>query len=151
MVVVALNAVVLTIFLWHLSAAVLLAGGLGAAHLLPTPQVDTAGWWLWRIPWLVMLTVVLAVLVAIFGPIERRGTHRPPTRPRRIPAWLADAVSRPVPRALLTVGGFAGVVVGLLTNNLAPKTGEEPLGVPTGSLVAFLAGVGILRLLRSLP
>lgn len=151
MVVVALNAVVLTIFLWHLSAAVLLAGGLSAAHLLPTPRVDTALWWLWRIPWLVMLALVLAVLVAIFGPIERRGTHRPPTRPRRIPAWVAGAVSRPAPRAVLTVGGFAGTVLGLLTNNLAARSGEQPLGVPAGSLVAFIAGAAILRLLRSLP
>ncbi|NED58981.1 acyltransferase, partial [Micromonospora aurantiaca] len=52
-------------------------------------------------------------------------------------------------RAGLAVAGYAGVLVGLLLNSLAPKTAPEPLGLPAPALVAYLAGAGLLRLLRS--
>ncbi len=68
--VIAVNSVVLTVFLWHLSAAVLLVGALHGLGLLPTPEAGTAAWLAWRLPWVLMLAVVLAVLVAIFGPID---------------------------------------------------------------------------------
>ncbi|OZV76834.1 acyltransferase [Micromonospora echinospora] len=75
--VIAVNAVVLTVFLWHLSAAILLVGGLDAVGLLPTPPVGSPAWFAWRVPWLLMLSVVLAVLVAVFGPVEARTGRRP--------------------------------------------------------------------------
>jgi Acyltransferase family len=149
--VVAVNSVILTIFLWHISAAILVIGVLHALHLLPTPPVGTAAWWLWRVPWLIMLTVALAVLVAIFGRSEVRGSRRPAARPSGMPGWLAGALSwRPL-SAVLTVGGFVAVIFGLIGNNLAVKEAHEPVGVPTVALVAFLAGAAVLRLLRSLP
>jgi hypothetical protein len=151
LVVVAVNAVVLTIFLWHLTAVVLLVGALNALHLLPTPAVGTAAWWLWRLPWLIMLVVVLAGLVAVFGPIETRGTHRPGTRPRWLPSAAAHALTRPAPRALLTVAGFTATVLGLVGNNMAPQTAGIPLGLPPAALISYLAGAAGLRLLRSLP
>ncbi|MCM0678065.1 acyltransferase, partial [Micromonospora phytophila] len=81
--VIAVNAVVLTVFLWHLTAAILLVGALDALGVLPTPPVGSAAWLAWRLPWLLMLTVVLAALVAVFGPIEARtGTTRPRPRDR---------------------------------------------------------------------
>ncbi|NED58641.1 acyltransferase, partial [Micromonospora aurantiaca] len=43
--VLAVNAVVLTLFLWHLTAAVLLVGLLDALGVLPTPPVGSAAWW----------------------------------------------------------------------------------------------------------
>ncbi|MEQ4305500.1 acyltransferase [Plantactinospora sp. B6F1] len=151
MLVVAVNSVVLTIFLWHLTAVILLAGGLDALGALPAPPVGTTTWWLWRIPWLIMLTGVLAVLVAIFGRIELRGSRRPHGRHRALPAALCRTLARPLPRLLLVVLGFAATVVGLFSNNAAPKSGEYPLGLPTGALVAYLLGAGLLRLLRSVP
>jgi fucose 4-O-acetylase-like acetyltransferase len=151
MVVVAVNAVVLTIFLWHISAAVLLTGALHFLGLLPTPPVGSAAWWLWKVPWLIMLALVLAVLVAIFGWIEVRGSRRPTDRPRWMPAWLAGALARPAPRFLLTVGGFGATVLGLLGNSLAPKVGDQSFGMPIGALVVFLGGAAVLRLLRSVP
>jgi fucose 4-O-acetylase-like acetyltransferase len=131
-IVVAANTVVLTVFLWHMAAVLLLVGVLSPAHLLPTPPVRSAAWWLWRIPWLVLLVIALTPLVTIFGPIERRRTHRPGAAPG-------------VPRLLLTVGGFAAVVAGLLVNSLTSRTHPEPLGVPTGALAAYLAGALALR------
>jgi hypothetical protein len=151
LVVIAVNSVVLTIFLWHVSAAILVAGTLHALHALPTPAVGTTVWWLWRLPWLVALTATLAALVAVFGPVEMRSARRLDTRPRWIPVPVADAVTRPAPRLLLTVGGYTAAVLGLLGISLAPEEGKFLFGLPTAALVAFLAGAGLLRLLRSLP
>jgi hypothetical protein len=109
--------------------------------------VDSVAWWLWRVPWLVLLAATLTPLVLVFGPIERRRTRRPDTAP----GWLPDQLARPVPRLLLTVAGLAGVVVGLLANSLTSRVEPEPLGVPTVALVAYLTGALALRLLRSVP
>lgn len=150
-VVVAVNAVVLTTFLWHISAVLLLTGALDVLHLLPTPEVHSVAWLLWRVPWLIMLAVVLAVLVAIFAPIETHGSRRPTTRPGWLPARLAGVLNRPGPRAVLTVVGFGATVAGLLGNSLAPKAADYLFGLPTAALVAYLAGAAVLRLLRSVP
>ena len=149
--VVAVNAVVLTIFLWHTSAVVLLAGALDALHLLPTPPVNSLAWWLWRVPWLIMLIIVLAGLVAIFGRFETRDNRRRTRRDRRLPARLARALAAAPARLVLTAAGYAGAVLGLLGNNLAPKEGHYLFGMPAPTLAAFLAGAGVLRLLRSVP
>ncbi|MEV4760954.1 acyltransferase [Micromonospora sp. NPDC049559] len=150
-VVIAVNGVVLTVFLWHITAVVLLVGALDALGVLPTPPVGSAAWWLWRLGWLAALTVPLAGLVAVFGRIELRGWHRPATRPRGLPPALARALTRPAPRALLTAAGYAAVVAGLFGNAVAPKTGDHPVGLPVVSLAGYLAGAALLRLLRSLP
>ncbi|MFG3704567.1 acyltransferase [Micromonospora sp. NPDC047670] len=160
--VIAVNAVVLTVFLWHLTAAILLVGALDAAGLLPTPPVGSAAWLAWRVPWVLMLTVVLAALVAAFGPVEARtgprgrsrhggradGSAAPPGRPRgdgRADGhrWRATA------RGALAAAGFAAMVYALVVNAETPRSAPEPLGVPASALVAYLAGAGVLRLLRS--
>ncbi|MGY0005987.1 acyltransferase family protein [Micromonospora sp. I033] len=139
--VIAVNAVVLTVFLWHLTAAVLLVGLLDALGVLPTPPVGSAAWWGWRIPWLLALAVVLAALVAVFGPIEARTRRPPATGP-------AGEGARRLRTALAALG-YAGLVAGLLLNSLTPKAAPEPLGLPAPALVSYLAGAGVLRLLRS--
>ncbi|MDG4782554.1 acyltransferase [Micromonospora sp. WMMD961] len=139
-VVIGVNLVVLTVFLWHLTAAILLIGLLDVTGTLPTPAVDSAGWWAWRVPWLLLLTAVLAVLVAIFGPVEARsGRHR-----------TARRAGRGTPtQAAATVAGYAAVVAALLVNSTTPQHAAEPLGTPVGVLLAYAAGAGALRLLRS--
>ncbi|SCF03462.1 acyltransferase family protein [Micromonospora mirobrigensis] len=142
--VIAVNAVVLTVFLWHLTAAILLIGLLDALGVLPTPTVGTAAWWAWRVPWLLALAVVLGALVAVLGPIEAR------TRRTTRSVVGGDATTRVrAARSGLTVAGYAGVVAGLLLNSLTRKSHPEPLGLPAPALVAYLAGAGLLRLLRS--
>lgn len=149
--VVATNSAVLTIFLWHLTAVILLAGALDALGALPTPPVGTTAWWLWRIPWLILLTLMLAVLVAAFGRIEQRGSRRPTARPRWLPVPLCRVLARPATRLALLVVGFGATVVGLFGNSIAPKSGDYLLGLPTGALIAYLCGAALLRLLRSVP
>jgi fucose 4-O-acetylase-like acetyltransferase len=147
--VVGANAVVLTIFLWHMSAVVILVGVLWWAHLLPTPEVGSAGWWLWRVPWLLMLTVLLAALVAVFAPVETRATRPSRVPPGLLPGWLRRALSHRSSRLVLIVVGNAAAVVGLLINTVTSSTRPQPLGVPVAALTAFLAGALILRLLRA--
>lgn len=155
--VIAVNAVVLTVFLWHLTAAVLLIGLLDALGVLPTPPVGSAAWWAWRVPWLLALAVVLTGLVAVFGPIEARsGRQRRATGQADGHGGDGHGVPRPADAARsgtlrtgLTAAGYAAVIAGLLLNSMTGKASPEPLGVPAPALVAYLAGAGVLRLLRS--
>ncbi|WP_433386371.1 acyltransferase family protein [Micromonospora sp. KLBMP9576] len=149
--VIAVNSVVLTVFLWHLTAVILLVGALDAVGRLPTPPVGSAAWFAWRVPWVLMLVVVLAVLVAVFGPVEARtgrsgstggggsSAGRAPGGPGR---WATA-------RTALTAAGFAAVVYALVANAETPRSAPEALGVPAPALVAYLARAGTLRLLRS--
>jgi hypothetical protein len=153
--VVGVNSVVFTLFLWHMSAVVLLVGVLAAPHLLPTPAIASTAWWLWRVPWLLLLVVALAPLVAIFGPLESRARVRlvqeqgqePATSARR---RLGSALVEDLTLVPLTVVAFAAVIIGLLINNVAPRTGTYLLGMPTLAFVTYLAGAAVLRVLRRL-
>ncbi|PZG09037.1 acyltransferase [Micromonospora craterilacus] len=160
--VIAVNSVVLTVFLWHLSAVVLLVGALYGLGALPTPAAGSAAWFAWRLPWVLMLAVVLAGLIAIFGQIEARTGRStgPPGRPAQGRAGERGAAGRPRgdgrpagrwanTRSVLTVAGFAAVVYAMAANSATAKTAPEPLGLPAAALVAYLAGAGTLRLLRS--
>jgi hypothetical protein len=66
---VALNMVALTIFLWHMTAYLVVLWayeGLGRT-LLAAP---TAGWWAQRWLWILAPSAVLAVLVVLFARVE---------------------------------------------------------------------------------
>lgn len=70
--VVAVNAVAMTIFVWHMTAFLVL---LRAYEALGYTLLDqpTAAWWAQRPLWLLVPTGVLAVLIAIFGRVEWGG------------------------------------------------------------------------------
>nr|WP_166757742.1 acyltransferase [Modestobacter marinus] len=82
--VVALNVVAITVFLWHMTALLLVVRtveGLGGT-LLAEP---TAQWWAQRWLWLLAPAAVLAALVAVVGRVEvvaRWGRRRPRNRRR---------------------------------------------------------------------
>jgi hypothetical protein len=69
--VVAVNAVVMTVFLWHMAALVLAFALLQAAGL-PILALPTAIWWAQRPLWLLVPGILLAVLVATFARAEVR-------------------------------------------------------------------------------
>ena len=150
-VVIAINAVVLTVFLWHMTAAIVVAVALHAAGLLPTTAAGSAAWWAWRLPWLAMFTAALAVLVAIFGPIEWSAARRARHRARWMPGSLAGVLTRPGPRLLLAVLGLGAIAFGLLDNSLLPRDEPAPFGIPTIALVGYLFGAMLLRILRAAP
>lgn len=128
----------LTVFLWHLSAVVVLVGGLNLVHWLPPSSVGSGTWWAWRVPWLAALAVILAGLVAIFGPVEARTAR---SAVGRRPARLLGRLTLTL-RTVLTAVGYGAVVAGLLINSNARMSAPEPLGLPPGALVAYLVGEG---------
>jgi peptidoglycan/LPS O-acetylase OafA/YrhL len=67
--VVAVNAVVMTVFLWHMTALLIAFVVLEAAGF-PIRSAPTAAWWIQRPLWLVLPAVPLAVLVALFARAE---------------------------------------------------------------------------------
>ncbi|MGC9540554.1 acyltransferase family protein [Streptomyces sp. UG1] len=134
--VVAVNSVIMTLFLWHLTAAVLGVLALYPTGLLPQPQPGSPAWLALRIPWLLVLALILMVLVAVFGRIERRRGPRP---------GPGDATG--VQAALLTLTGVAGVLAGLLGIALAER-GQGPAGLPTLALAAYFTGAAVLRFAR---
>ncbi|WP_223167741.1 acyltransferase family protein [Nonomuraea sp. SYSU D8015] len=136
-VVVTVNSVIMTLFLWHMTAVVLGALALYPTGLLPDPPPVTPLWLLLRVPWLVVLALVLGVLVAVFGPVERRSGPRP-----------GPGAAVGVAAGGLTFLGTAGVLAGLLGVAIAGPGNHGLAGLPTAALIVYLAGAGILRFTR---
>jgi hypothetical protein len=145
MAVIAVNSVILTVLLWHMSAFVLVVAAVHASGLFPLPQPpkDTGVWLLWKLPWLVVLFTVLGALVAVFGRVETRGLRRGAATSHS--RWTPTALGRPWLRAIATIFGYAACVLGLLGVTVAGPADRGPLGLPTVALAVFLAGAGLLR------
>lgn len=82
-----MNGMIMTVYLWHLTAFVLvmvaawLMGGLGL-ELAP----GSGDWWLARPVWFALYVAVLLPLIAVFSPFERMGSAAgAPTK--RVPYW----------------------------------------------------------------
>jgi fucose 4-O-acetylase-like acetyltransferase len=140
--VVAVNSMVLTVFLWHMAAVVLAAVVLYPRGLMPQPPVGSADWLLWRLPWLAVLLLVLAVLVAVFGRVERRGR-----RPGSAPARGGIRRGGKAVRLVLTYAGLTAVLAGLLGITTAGRADHGPLGLPSWALLAYLLGTAALWLI----
>ncbi len=78
-----LNSVIMTLFLWHMTAfllAILLLWPLGFGH-----EADsTARWWLERFVWILVPAAILAGLIAIFGRFERPRRAEPRPAPEAV-------------------------------------------------------------------
>jgi fucose 4-O-acetylase-like acetyltransferase len=68
--VIALNASIMTLYLWHLSALVITVATLFPLGF-PQPVVGSGFWWLTRPLWLAAMAIPLAGLVSLFGRFER--------------------------------------------------------------------------------
>lgn len=134
--VVGLNAVVLTMFVWHLVAAVVAAVLVYPSGLVAQPPVGSAAWFAWRIPWVLACALVLLVLIAIFARIEFRRSH---ARPGRVTGWPA------VP----AVAGLLAVLGGLVGVALADRGYHGLGGLPPAAVLSYLAGAATLRLVRT--
>lgn len=82
---VAVNRSIMTIFLWHLTAFVAVAGA-AVAFGAPFPEGGSAAWWGVKVLWVVAAAVVTLALVLLLSPVERR-----PAVAARRPGRLAGA------------------------------------------------------------
>jgi hypothetical protein len=125
---VAVNASIMTLFIWHLTATVLViavAYLVGGFDLRLWP--GSSEWWWARLPWLAANAIALVPLVLVFGRFER------PRAPKGgpAPAW------RYVLGAILTMAGLA-----LLTTQGVGGYGR--FGLNVWGLGLALAGVGLI-------
>lgn len=131
--VVGISSQIMTLYLWHLTAMIVVIGGamaLGGAGLGFVP--DTGAWWATRPVWFVVLTMVTVLLSLVFSRFERPGPdHRPEPR-----AW------RPVLAVLLTCFGLALLAEG----GIADADGLHGLVLAAPILGVMLGGVAGARL-----
>jgi hypothetical protein len=129
-VVVGVNAVILTVFLWHMTALVIGGFALVATGVLPEPTIGSAGWFWLRIPWLVVLGVILVVLVALM---------------RRWEAPLRrDPLENPSP-VLVGLGALA-VLAGMASLGVSQARGLAPqaAGIPVVEVALIAVGLAML-------
>ena len=125
---VAISSMIMTVYLWHMTAMVALIGGLlaldGFGLRIP---VGSGGWWASRLPWLATLASVTAPFVIWFSRYERPG---PDNRPAP-PAW------RPVLAAVSVCGGL-----GLLAYaGIADQEGLNGLALSLPFVGALVGGI----------
>ena len=75
--VVAANSMAMTIYLWHMTAAIGAVAIIWQLGLLPTASIGTAAWWVQKLPILGLSTLFLAVIVAAVSGVERRSLLAP--------------------------------------------------------------------------
>lgn len=128
--VVAVNGVIMTAFLWHLTALMI---GVGIFFPLGFPQPDagTLSWWLLRPVWVGILAAILAGLIKLLARFEhpKRATGTSPSAP-------ASAIGLAV-----LVGGIIAFALGGFTG------GPQPAGLPVLPLLqlgAVFGGVALL-------
>ncbi|MEU2332483.1 acyltransferase [Streptomyces sp. NPDC013172] len=66
-----LSAASMTLYLWHMLPVLVAAAAFYLTGLAPEPGLGSGAWWALRVPWLLVLGLVLAGVVATLGPLER--------------------------------------------------------------------------------
>lgn len=115
--VVAANGMVMTVFLWHLTAMVVIAGATLPTGWMPQPPAGSAAWWAWRPLWLALLGLALVPFVAVFSRVETaRVTSPGPSAARAAVAALTVATGMAfLARRGFVPGGPPVAGVGMLT------------------------------------
>jgi hypothetical protein len=123
------GSVIMSVFLWHMTALVIVAVLTHPTGLWPETSRIDGTWWAFRPLWLALCALVLAGLVAAFRRFEE----------------VADPV--PKQRRLRTTLGLAATIVGLgivLTEGIYQADTGIPW-VPIGLLLIGLGSLGVLR------
>lgn len=69
---IAANVVAMSVYLWHMTAAVAVAGAAIALGVLPAVDPGTVAWWWTKVPFLAANVAVLIPIVKRVAPIEQR-------------------------------------------------------------------------------
>ena len=94
---IAANGVAMSVYLWHMTAAIVVAGAALGLGLIPTVEAGTTAWWMTKPAFLLVNLLVLVPIVRLVSPIEQRallGGAR---------VWRGGIVSMLVTAALLSV------------------------------------------------
>ncbi len=130
--VVGANTVAMSVYLWHMTAAVIVSAAMHFTVGLPQHTVASLDWWLFKIPTVLLSIIVLAPIVAVVSTVERNALLAP-RRP-----WN---------------GGLASIFAVAIVTSFALKLwsgGELATAVPSlAILVAF--GATILRPTKVVP
>jgi Acyltransferase family/Prokaryotic phospholipase A2 len=132
--VIAVGSMAMTVYLWHLTAMVLVLGLVLAVHgPLPTP--GSAIWWATRPVWLAVLAVALAPMALFLSRFERpRRRSRPAAPGSRAPAPgsspAALAPESPLSRLAVVLGVVlaASGLLGFVVTGFAPLLGAAAGG-----------------------
>lgn len=131
--VVVANSVIMTLYLWNMSAVVLAAALLFPTGVFPQPEALGAPWWWLRPAWLLACSTCLVPFVLGFRWAER-------------PSPISSVSPGPT-NTIATVSGtaLAAAGLGVLAANAFPVVGE-PSAVQMSGVAAILASVLLLRL-----
>ncbi len=121
----------MTLYLWHMTAMVAVAAALIPTGVWPTRETIDATWWWQRPLWWLACTVVVALLLPLFGRYEHAGAPR--SRPSRIRATIGVS---------MTTAGLGLLVFGGLHR---PGTATGIPWVPLGMVVVGFGALGVLR------
>ena len=132
--VIAANSMVMTFYLWNMSAVVVAATILFPTGIAPQPEPLSTAWWLLRPAWWLACGICIVPFMLGFRWAER---------PVPLPASSLDG------RLALTLAvlGTAATAVGfgLLAANAFPVPGEEQVWLSTLGVAAVIAGGLLLR------
>jgi hypothetical protein len=131
--VVVANSMVMTVYLWNMSAVVLAAVLLFPTGIAPQPEPLSAAWWWLRPAWILVCAICLTPFVLGFRWAERPSAPLP----------MAVPGSRGVAQA---VAGVAAAAAGLaiLAAEAFPVP-DEALAVPSAGAVLVAAGSALLH------
>jgi hypothetical protein len=128
-----IGAAIITIFLWHMSALVAVAGLTHLAGWWPDVAPAGVAWWALRPLWVLLCAVVLALLVVVFRGAERVGAPTP------------GGPVRTISGVVTTAGGLYWI----LSEGLYDPA--RALRVPVVALLVLFAGLAMLGALGRTP
>jgi fucose 4-O-acetylase-like acetyltransferase len=127
------NSMVMTFYLWNMSAVVLAAVILFPTGIAPQPEPLSAAWWWLRPAWIVACAICLVPFLLAFRWAERASTHATPAR-----TGLAGLV-RAVTGIAAAAAGFA-----ILAAEAFPVP-DEAVAFPSAGAALVVAGAALLR------
>jgi hypothetical protein len=136
-VVVTLGSITLTVYLWHMTAMILVAAFTYLTALWPHTLAIDATWWALRAPWLMLCALTLALLVFPFNRFERVVPVPGPAPVRTFMGLITTLVGIIwlVQRGLYVPGApwqISVAVIGVLVVGLALLGALRPLPSPSG-------------------
>jgi hypothetical protein len=148
--VIAVNGVIMTLYLWHMVPVLVVALALYPTGVMPQPEIGSASWFAWRPVWVAACGLLLVVLVAVFARFERprgRASAATPSHARAVPAAERGATR---PAVVLVLIGTAATCAGIFQLTIGGFQGAGPAGVPLAALITYLVGLAAFWAARRL-